>query len=472
MQRHESDWRTILLLVGAAGGALISFGVAALMFLYGGLNLVDPQSSSGSRTPFDFVVLAAAPLAIGLIFLPAVYYSIRSLVARPAGEQPSVSLGVRLPQYGLRERLGLRGTGLASSAAVGLVYGAILLAVWIGLAALAQRLLEQPVLKWVTPLLYVLAIAIPAVFFVWIALRGINAGSPQRLWGALAAGIGLGILPAIVAELIVAFLVFIVLIVYLALNPSQLETFRQLAIQLQGTTNMDQILSMAGPLLTSPVVVLLALFFFSGLSPLIEETAKSLATWTVFDRLASPAQGFAVGAVSGAAFGLVESLLVSATPDSSWMTTLLVRGASTMMHIMGASLTGLGIGQFRTTRRILPLLGMYLAAMGLHGLWNASVVAITAGTVRSAMSSPAPDPAGVIFAFAGGAVLVLLCLAIPVALWAINWHFRAVAVPAAAAPSADGYVQPALLLHEMPVTPPVAPDESSGTSPANPTNSG
>jgi protease prsW family protein len=95
-----------------------------------------------------------------------------------------------------------------------------------------------------------------------------------------------------------------------------------------------------------------------------------------------------------------------------------------MMHIMSASLTGWGIGQFRITRRPLPMLGMYAAAMGLHGLWNASVVAITVGGIRSAASSGGPDIPGVILVGLGVTVLGVLCLAIPVSMWAINWQLR------------------------------------------------
>ena len=105
------------------------------------------------------------------------------------------------------------------------------------------------------------------------------------------------------------------------------------------------------PWLNNPLVFLLALLFFSGLTPVIEETAKSIAAWTVFDHLDSPAQGFVIGALSGAGFGLSESLLASATPDSSWAATLMIRGGSTMMHIMTASLTGWGIASFHGSNK-------------------------------------------------------------------------------------------------------------------------
>ncbi len=439
MEQHETDWRTILLLVGAAGGAVLAYGLAGLLILYAGLGSLNLPVASDGRTAFDCLVLAAAPLVIGTLFLPAIYYSIRRLAGRTAAGTP-VPLG--MPETMNRFMLGRMAVN--GPVALSIVYGLIAVLVWIFLAFLAGRFVTNSVLKWATPPLYVLAILIPALFFVWVATRGINPGSPQRRWGVLAAGVGLGIIPAMAAELLFVLLIVIGVAIYLSLNPGSLVTFQNLIRELQNSSDMGQVLSSAGPLLTNPIILLLALFFFSGLSPLIEEIAKSLAVWTVFDRLSSPAQGFAIGAISGAAFGMVESLLVSATPDAGWATTLLVRGASTMMHIMSASLVGWGIGRFRVTRRVLPLIEMYVIAMALHGLWNGSVVAITIGTIRSAAVSGGRDLPGMLLIYAGAAMLILLCVAMPITMWTINWRLRRQEGPGDTKPRTDmGVAAPA-----------------------------
>ena len=399
MERRETDWRTVLLLLGAAGGAVLAYAAGASILLYGGLEAVNPQPMAAGRSALDFVVLAGAPIVIGTMFLPAIYYSIRRLLGRAA--LPADPKVLKVPQ------------------------AIVLVLVWAAAAAGAGLLVDKPIAKWITPALYVLAISVPVYFFVRLATGGLHPGSRQRLWGVLTTGIGLGVVPAITAEFMLVLVVLVILVFYLALNPAQLATFQNLARQLQDSTDIGQVLNTVGPMLTNPTALLLALLFFSGFSPLIEETAKSFATWTVFDRLTSASQGFAIGAISGAAFGLVESLLVSAQPDASWTTTLLVRGASTMMHIMSASLTGWGVGRFRVTRRFLPLAGMYLAAMALHGAWNASVVGITFGTVRSSLASGGRDLPSLILIFLGTGTLVVLCLAIPLGLWAINRRFRA-----------------------------------------------
>jgi hypothetical protein len=212
--------------------------------------------------------------------------------------------------------------------------------------------------------------------------------------------------------------------VYIGLHPEQLPALQRLAAQLQNSADPEQLLNSAAPWLMNPGALLIAFLFFSVLSPMIEEVAKSLPAWVVSDKLRSPGQGFAVGAISGAAFGLVESLLASANPNADWTATLLVRGGSTMMHIMAAGLTGWGVASFRTTRSLGRMLLLYLLAMGMHGLWNASVVVMVFAALRSQLGSAGAGPVGVVLVLAGGTVLVLLCAAIPLALGLLNRGFR------------------------------------------------
>ena len=445
MERRNGNGRTILLVVGATGGALLAFGLALAMLAYALWGAVNPLSlADGDRSSLDFVVLASALVVIGAVFVPSVYYGIQRLRGHVTPANPRI---LRIWQ------------------------GIVLVVVWLAAAVGAGLLVDKPVAKWITPLLYVLAIGIPVYFFVRLAAGGLHLGSEERLWGVLAAGIGLGITPAIVIELLAAFVALVGVGVYVGLHPEQLAAFEQLARELQTTNDLQQLMRVVAPWATSPLVVLGALAFFSVLSPVVEETAKSLAVWSVFDRLSSPAQGFAAGALSGAAFGMVESLLVSATPESNWTSTLLVRGASTMMHIMAASLAGWGIGQFRATHNAGRMIVLYLAAMVLHGLWNAAVVMIAFGGLRTAAPSSGPDVIGVLIVVAGGALLLLLFLGIPVAMATLNWRFR-LAVPAAplAPQPATTLADAANDVHWATEAPPAPSVED--TSPHSPTEQG
>jgi len=404
---RRGDWRTVVLALGAAGGAIMAFSVAGLILAYAALGPLLAQLADGKHSPLELVVLASAILVIGIVFLPAAYYSIQRLRGRAV--PAAVPRPMRIWQ------------------------GSLLVMLWAGAAAGAGYLLENQVARWLTPGLFVLAIGIPALFFVVLAAGGLHPGSRERLWGALASGIGLGVVPAMIAELALAVVGLIGVAAYVSVHPEQLAVMQRLANQLRDSADIQQVLNSAAPWLTSPLVLIAAFAVFSVISPLIEETTKSLTTWAVFDRLTSPAQGFAIGAMSGAAFGLVESLLASSTPGAGWTTTLLVRGASTMMHIMSASLTGWGIAMLRTRRSVGTLIGMYLLAMSLHGAWNGSVVAITYGGLRSALAPGSRDWIGIAFIAMGAAVLGILCVGIPLGMAGINWQFRRTAGPSNAA---------------------------------------
>lgn len=416
MQERGSDWRTILLAIGSAGGAALVFIGAVTVLVFGSLGNAPTTLIVARRSTLDLVVSASALVVIGAALLRAAYFSFMQLVGH--GVPASAPRLLRVWQ------------------------GIVLTILWATAAAGAGFLVDKPIVRWITPILYVLAIGVPVYFFTRLATGGLHPGSRQRTWGAFAAGIELGIVPAIVAEVLVALIAVAGIAVYLSFQPDQLAVLKQLANELEHSGDPQKALSVAGPWLTSPFALVLALLFFSGFAPLIEETAKSLAVWSLFDRLTSPAQGFALGAISGAAFGLVESLLVSATPDSSWAVTLLVRGASTMMHIMAASLTGWGIAQFRSTRRLTSLLGLYLAAFTLHSAWNASVVAITFGSLHSAAVLNGSDALGIALILLGGAMLLALCLAIPLAMWGINWRLRSPAGAASASPATARFSHP------------------------------
>ncbi len=405
MQNRGRDWRTILLVIGGACGALAAFGLAVLMMFIESIQSILHMLSRNSPSLVETLVLASALIFAGAMLLPAVYFGIQRLRGR------DIAAGSPRP---------LR------------IWEVVLiLAVWIGVSFLAQGFFDFGMLGWLAPPFYLLAIILPVYLLVRLATGGLDAGSRERLWGALATGMAVGTSIAVLIEMALLIIGLLGVGIYLGLNPQFLESFQQIANQLSNAANLDEVLIMASPWLTSPWVILIGLFFFSILTPLIEETSKSITTWLVFDHLNSPAQGFVVGALSGAGFGLLESLLASATPDTGWASTLLVRGGSTMMHIAAASITGWGIASFRASRHFRFVIGSYALAMFLHSLWNACVVFIVAGGVRVAAGTNSPDAIGTVMAFAGISILVILCIIIPLALGLGNWRFRAAANPIA-----------------------------------------
>jgi len=424
METRRRDWRTILLGIASLVGGFFLFLIAAFVIIFAVLGLQNKTFAQDAPPLLDAIILSSALTLIGAVFLVTSYYSLQRL----RGKEVTVSTPKVLKIW----------------------QGFLLFFVWIGASILAQVFFNNQILKWFAPLLYLLAIATPVYFFIRLASGGLLNGSRLRAWGALFTTMSFGTLFSALAEIVLVVIGLVGAGVYFGLHQEQATAFKQLMEQLTNASNMDKMMNLIGPWLTNPLVVLLALVFFSGFTPLIEETAKSAAIWMAFDRLDSPAQGFVIGALSGAGFGLFESLLASVTPDAGWASTLLIRGGSTMMHIMTASLTGWGIASFRARKSFGHLIGGYSLAMLLHSTWNACVVLIVAGGLRIASHAGQPDVLGALIMALNLGLLLILFLAIPVILGSMNWKFRTSPSLTPTAPSAKNGGQVEHLPHFLP----------------------
>jgi len=390
------DWRSILLAIASIGGALMAVALAVIAVV--SQAAINFGSSQQNHPLLETVLLASAILFVGALLIPAAFYSLKRL----AGAQVAAST-TRQMNFGA---------------------GLLVAAVWLGMVALTQIFYGNSILRWITPPFYILSIGLPVYFFARLAIGGLNAGSKQRTWGALGSGMILGPSLAMFIELTLILFLLIGVGVYLAFHPELMTAFNSIREQIRNTSNPDDVLNLITPYLLNPLVIFLALFFFSVIGPVVEESAKSLTTWAIFDHLSSPAQGFVIGALSGTGFGLVESLLASAQPGSSWAVTLLVRGGTTMMHIVTAGLTGWGIAMFHANKRRGWMIGLYGLAMFLHSIWNASVVLIVIGAARMALGVQSRDVLGILLIVLGVAILIVIALSIPVALGIINWRLR------------------------------------------------
>ncbi|HEY3473911.1 MAG TPA: PrsW family glutamic-type intramembrane protease, partial [Anaerolineales bacterium] len=84
----------------------------------------------------------------------------------------------------------------------------------------------------------------------------------------------------------------------------------------------------------------------------------------------SPAQGFSLGALSGAGYGLIETIGISAQAPGDWAGLLFSRIGTGLLHITTSALVGAAIVVAWRERRYARLLGVYLFAVLLNGLWN------------------------------------------------------------------------------------------------------
>ena len=172
------------------------------------------------------------------------------------------------------------------------------IAIWVG-----QQILDQaPVNRLVLPLLTLPAVLLPILVLFGLGVRGIPLGPRWRVWNVL--GISMTLVPFIIflLEALAGLVIFILVALFIGSQPglmAEMERLSQQIYMLQ--TDPEALMQLMAPLMLKPGVVLVGLTFFSILVPLMEELFKPLGVWLFANQISSPAQGLALGAMSGSA---------------------------------------------------------------------------------------------------------------------------------------------------------------------------
>jgi RsiW-degrading membrane proteinase PrsW (M82 family) len=396
-----SDWRSILTLIFALSGTVFTISSAIGILAFMAVNQSALRELNAS--PLTSVLTASTLLAIGLLLLPVARLSLKRL---RGGEFRTFHLPALRPWEWIA-----------------------IPTVWLLAMVLATLYHDAPGAFWYIPILHFLSIALPVYFVVRIAIHHIPLGSSQRAWGVFGAGLTLGPLLAVIAEVAFLLLGIVIITIYLGLNLERMAEMERLVNQFQRAPDIDRLIQQLGPLLQNPLTLVIGLVFLSFLVPIVEEIAKSLGIWLVADRLAFPAQGFALGVLAGAGFALAESLSASLTADDSWALTLGMRAISGSMHMLASGLFGLGIAYLRLEKRPLKLVGMALLAMLLHSVWNAGAVFSVWGGLRVFLAMPGVDVLGAIVAASGMGLLFFLMAGMVAAFFTLNSRLRASSPP-------------------------------------------
>lgn len=395
-QTRGTDWRSILLLIFSLGGTLLTISTAIGLLIV--TNLQNSLLLKANTSSLTTTLSATTLIFMGLLLLPTAWTSLQRLRGK---ELEALSLPRLRPWAWVA-----------------------IPSLWLLDIILASLFYDAPGANWYAPILHFLAVALPVYLIVRIALYRFPLGSGQRAWSVFGTGLMVSSTLAIIAEVILAVLGLVVFGVYLGLNPDLMPNIQQLLPQLEQTTNLESLIPMFEPLIKNPFTVFVALMFLSFFVPIIEENLKSLGVWLVMGRLSTPAQGFAMGFLSGAGFAMVESLSASMTPDSTWAVTFAMRALSGMMHMLATGLFGLGIAYLRLEKRYWRFIGLALLAMLLHGTWNAGAVFTVAGGLRSVIAAPNLDFAGVVMMVVGGGLLFLMACSMSVVLIVVTMRLR------------------------------------------------
>lgn len=230
-------------------------------------------------------------------------------------------------------------------------------------------------LSWITlPLLTTLVIAPPIWLLLGIGSRGIEFGPRWRVFGVLGLSMTLAPLVMVILEIItLAFILFVAAIAITA-QPDLLAKIIDIGLMLTNETDQDVVMSLLAPYIVNPWVIATTFGYVAVVVPMIEELFKPLAVWLLAKKIESPAQGFALGLLSGAAFALVESLNAGANSSAGWSFIVAARAGTSLLHITGSGLVGWGIVSAFRERKILRLFAAYFCAVLIHGVWNACAV--------------------------------------------------------------------------------------------------
>jgi hypothetical protein len=245
-------------------------------------------------------------------------------------------------------------------------------------------------LTWIMlPVLTLFVITPPILLLFGIGTNGIDLGPRWRIFGVFGLSMTLAPLIMIVMELVLLLGIIIVGAIVLSIQyPALLREIVNLGTILKQETDQEIILKLVAPYISNPIVIATMLGYIAFLVPLIEEFFKPLAVWIFAKKIQSPAQGFAMGLLSGAAFALIESLNASGDGSASWPLIVSIRAGTSLLHMTASGLVGWGIVSAFREKRIMRFFAAYFSAVAIHGIWNACAVGAGISTVGEFIGKP------------------------------------------------------------------------------------
>lgn len=267
------------------------------------------------------------------------------------------------------------------------VIGIIMLSVLIG-AVTAYT--EFAWLTWlILPILTILVIVPPIWLLFGIGTKGIELGQRWHVFTILGLSMTIGPMIMIVLELIVLAGILVTGGVFIAIQqPVLFKELIRIGKILEQETNPDLILNLIAPYLKNPLVVGTAIGYIAVIVPLIEELFKPLAVWIFAKKLASPAQGFAMGMLSGGAFALIESLNASGDGSTSWAVIVSIRAGTSLLHMTTSGLVGWGIAAAFNEKRVSRFFSAYFTSVSIHGIWNACAAGTSLSSFGESIGKP------------------------------------------------------------------------------------
>ena len=362
MQTNKTHWPSLLILIilgiGAAFVLLISFGLGVNSIIGLFTDGIDPAGGMISSFAFGFEFI---------ILILSFWFILQKTMGRDQADRP-----FKFP--------------FASWQIIAGINIVIFAAVIGGISAYA----EIAWLNWIIlPALTILVIVPPIWMLFGIGTNGIDLGPRWRFFSVLGLGMTVGPILMIILEIILLMVIILAGFIYLAVQkPDLFQEIINLTQQLQNETNPDLILNSVAPYVANSAVIATLLGYIAFLVPMIEELLKPLAVWIFAKKIESPAQGFAMGMLSGGAFALLESLNASGDGSVSWPVIVSIRAGTSLLHMTASGLVGWGIVSAFQEKKAGRFFAAYFSAVAIHGIWNACAVGAGISTIGELIGKP------------------------------------------------------------------------------------
>jgi RsiW-degrading membrane proteinase PrsW (M82 family) len=247
---------------------------------------------------------------------------------------------------------------------------------------------QDPILTpLLLPVINILAVGLPVLFFVRISLRGLNLPSARRAWSVFGASMVVSPFLAFIVESIAVLGIIILLFAISSFIPGLQVVIKQvLAASRTGIFDEEILARNLSNLLLTPPMAITALGTFSFLVPLIEETFKTILIWPLLSRLRCPSDGFVLGILCGAAFALTENIGFVSTGSFDWAGTVVSRTTAVLPHILNSGIMGWALVSAWTEKRYLRLGLSFLSVVLLHGAWNATSLGLAMNDLAANVS--------------------------------------------------------------------------------------
>lgn len=317
---------------------------------------------------------------------------------------------------------GIAGKPTRSAGQHGFLLASLGLALFLLLFLVGKKAAEQEVTGWLLAPVNILIVLLPLWWTVELGRLQLKPESSQRRWGVVSLSTFITLPVIMLVEVLFLLVLLVFASIWLLGQPEVAPILQQFGSQFAfdpltfQPPEFDFL-----PLLSDPGVIFAGFAIVSLVIPIIEESLKPLAVWSLFKHELTPSGGFIAGMLCGAAFAFVESAFsLSAAGGQEWGFTALGRAGTGLLHAFTAGLNGWALAAAWRDANYIRQGLTFALTVALHGIWN--FFAVFLGISQIGTEWPLPtNPA---LSAAAPWVLSGLTLVILVSIFAMNRHLR------------------------------------------------